>query len=97
MFRGGRVDSRGTGITSGLGYKSGGAVQPQAYYGVGNNMNRSLLHGQLLQQGFTDAAGRRAADLQAQQGLGTYQQAMGQAQQGYEQAGLDAAQIAGRE
>ena len=40
MFRGGRVDSRGTGITSGLGYQSGGAVQPQAYYGVGNNMNR---------------------------------------------------------
>ena len=26
MFRGGRVDSRGTGITSGLSYKKGGRV-----------------------------------------------------------------------
>ena len=26
MFRGGRVDSRGTGITSGLSYKHGGSV-----------------------------------------------------------------------
>ena len=26
MFRGGRVDSRGTGITSGLSYKQGGRV-----------------------------------------------------------------------
>ena len=68
-----------------------------AEYQRGSDMNRSLLQGQLLQQGFTDAAARRAADLQAQQGLGTYQQAMGQAQQGYEQAKLDATQIAGRE
>ena len=60
-------------------------------------MNRSLLQGQLLQQGFMDAAQRRAADLQAQQGLGQYQQAMGQAQQGYQQAVLDANQIAARE
>ena len=68
-----------------------------AEYAKGSDMNRSLLQGQLLQQGFMDAAQRRAADLQAQQGLGTYQQAMGQAQQGYEQAKLDATQIAGRE
>ena len=27
MFRGGRVDSRGTGITSNLGYKKGGSVK----------------------------------------------------------------------
>jgi hypothetical protein len=40
MFRGGRVDSRGTGITSGLGYKQGGSVEPQATFGVGNNANR---------------------------------------------------------
>ena len=68
-----------------------------AEYQRGSDMNRSLLQGQLLQQGFTDAAARRAADLQAQQGLGTYQQAMGQAQQGYQQAVLDANQIAARE
>jgi hypothetical protein len=40
MFRGGRVDSRGTGITSGLGYEKGGSVEPQATFGVGNNANR---------------------------------------------------------
>ena len=60
-----------------------------AEYQRGSDMNRSLLQGQLLQQGFMDAAGRRAADLQAQQGLGQYQQAMGQAQQGYQQAILE--------
>ena len=68
-----------------------------AEYAKGSDMNRALLQGQLLQQGFMDATQRRAADLQAQQGLGTYQQAMGQAQQGYEQAKLDASQIAARE
>ena len=68
-----------------------------AEYAKGSDMNRALLQGQLLQQGFTQAQGARAQDLAAQQGLGTYQQAMGQAQQGYEQAGLDATQIAARE
>ena len=28
MFRGGKVDSRGTGITSGLSYAKGGSMQP---------------------------------------------------------------------
>jgi len=68
-----------------------------AEYQKGSDMNRALLQGQLLQQGFQQGQGARAADLAAQQGLGTYQQAMGQAQQGYEQAKLDAAQIAARE
>ena len=68
-----------------------------AEYQKGSDMNRALLQGQLLQQGFQQGSGARAADLAAQQGLGTYQQAMGQAQQGYEQAKLDATQIAGRE
>ena len=68
-----------------------------AEYAKGSDMNRALLQGQLLQQGFQQGQGARAADLAAQQGLGTYQQAMGQAQQGYEQAKLDAAQIAARE
>jgi hypothetical protein len=35
MFRGGRVDSRGTGITSGLGYKQGGSVQARPGYYAG--------------------------------------------------------------
>ena len=68
-----------------------------AEYAKGSDMNRALLQGQLLQQGFQQGQGARAADLAAQQGLGTYQQAMGQAQQGFAQAGLDAAQIAARE
>jgi hypothetical protein len=68
-----------------------------AEYAKGSDMNRALLQGQLLQQGFQQGQGARAQDLAAQQGLGTYQQAMGQAQQGYEQAKLDATQIAARE
>ena len=68
-----------------------------AEYAKGSDMNRALLQGQLLQQGFTQAQGARAQDLAAQQGLGQYQQAMGQAHQGYQQAILDANQIAGRE
>jgi len=68
-----------------------------AEYAKGSDMNRALLQGQLLQQGFGQAQQARAQDLAAQQGLGQYQQAMGQAQQGYQQAVLDANQIAGRE
>ena len=62
-----------------------------------NNMNRAQLNAQLLNQGFGQAQQARAQDLQAQQGLGTYQSQMGAGQQGFEQAGLDAAQIANRE
>ena len=63
----------------------------------GNNMNRAMLQAQLLNQGFGQAQGARAQDLQAQQGLGTYQSQLGQAQQGFEQAGLDATSLAARE
>tara|TARA_R110002020_G_scaffold475102_1_gene708573 strand:- start:140 stop:1342 length:1203 start_codon:yes stop_codon:yes gene_type:complete len=35
MFRGGRVDGRGTGIASGLGYAKGGSVQDRPGYGLG--------------------------------------------------------------
>jgi len=35
MFRGGRVDARGTGISSGLGYAQGGSVQDRPGYGLG--------------------------------------------------------------
>jgi len=62
-----------------------------------NQMNRAQLQAQLLNQGFQDARQARGADLAAQQGLGTYQQQLGQAQQGYDQALLDATQIANRE
>ena len=62
-----------------------------------NQMNRAQLQAGLLNQGFMDARAARGADLAAQQGLGTYQQQLGQAQQGFEQAKLDATQIANRE
>ena len=63
----------------------------------GNNMNRAQLQSQLLNQGFAQAQQARGTDLQAQQGLGTYQAQMGAGQQGFEQAKLDASQIAARE
>jgi hypothetical protein len=72
-----------------------GVMQAEAMRG--NQMNRAALQAQLLNQGFMDARQARAADLGAQQGLGTYQQQLGQAQQGFEQAKLDATQIANRE
>ena len=82
----------------GVGAYGGGRHGVQmAEYAKGSDMNRALLQGQLLQQGFQQGQGARAQDLAAQQGLGTYQQAMGQSQQAYEQAQLDATQIAGRE
>ena len=72
-----------------------GVMQAEAMRG--NQMNRAQLQAQLLNQGFMDARQARGADLAAQQGLGTYQQQLGQAQQGFEQAKLDATQIANRE
>jgi hypothetical protein len=60
-------------------------------------LDKANLQAQLLNQGFQQAQAAAAADLQAQQGLGQYQSALGQQQQAVEQAGLDAAQIAARE
>ena len=60
-------------------------------------MDKAQLQAQLLNQGFQQAQAAAAADLQAQQGLGQYQSALGQQQQAVEQAGLDATQIAARE
>ncbi len=59
--------------------------------------SRAQLQAQLLNQGFQQAQQAAAADLQAQQGLGGYQSQLGQQQQAFAQAGLDAAQIAARE
>lgn len=63
----------------------------------GNNMDRAQLQAQLLNQGFLQAQQARGTDLSAQQGLGAYQQQIGQANQGYQQAILDANQVAARE
>jgi hypothetical protein len=45
----------------------------------GSEMNRASLQAQLLAQGFQQAQAAAAQDLAAQQGLGQYQQSMGQA------------------
>ena len=59
--------------------------------------NRANLQAQLLAQGFQQAQAAAAQDLTARQGLGGYQSQLGQQQQAFEQAGLDATQIAARE
>ena len=46
MFRGGRVDSRGKGIASGLSYNKGGTVQPRQNFiwgGVATGVGQGLL------------------------------------------------------
>ena len=63
----------------------------------GAQMNRANLQANLLAQGFQQAQAAAAADLAARQGLGTYQSQLGQQQQAYNKAILDAAQIAARE
>ena len=62
-----------------------------------SEMNRANLQANLLAQGFQQAQAAAAADLAARQGLGQYQSALGQQQQAYNQAILDANQIAARE
>ena len=59
--------------------------------------NRANLQAQLLAQGFQQAQAAAAQDLAARQGLGGYQSQLGQQQQAYDQAILDASQIAARE
>ena len=59
--------------------------------------SRAQLQAQLLAQGFQQAQAAAAQDLAAQQGLGQYQQQMGQAGQAQQQAILDAAASAERE
>ena len=59
--------------------------------------NRANLQAQLLAQGFQQAQAAAAQDLAAQQGLGQYQQQLGQAGQAQQQAILDAAAAAERE
>ena len=60
-------------------------------------LNRAQLQAQLLNQGFQQAQQSAGIDLAARQGLGQYQQALGQADQGFAQAQLDAQQLAARE
>ena len=63
----------------------------------GSQMNRANLQAQLLAQGFQQAQAAAAQDLAARQGLGQYQQSLGQAGQAQQQAILDASAAAERE
>ena len=69
----------------------------QAQYMNQGAMDRASLQAQLLNQGFMQAQQAAGTDLAARQGLGQYQQALGQADQGYAQAKLDAGTLAARE
>ena len=69
----------------------------QSQYMNQGAMNRAQLQAQLLNQGFMQAQQSAGTDLAARQGLGQYQQALGQADQGFEQAKLDAGTLAARE
>ena len=71
-------------------------VQRAEYMNQGA-MNRANLQAQLLNQGFTQANQLAQQDMMTRQGLGTYMDQMGQAQQGYDQAKLDASTLAARE
>ena len=92
----GQVGLRDQAIQAGA-YGGGREGVMQAEYMNQGGVNRANLQAQLLNQGFQQAQAAAGADLQAQQGLGQYQSALGQQQQAVEQAGLDAAQIAARE
>ena len=59
--------------------------------------SRAQLQAQLLNQGFQQAQQAASQDLANQQGLGGYQSQLGQQQQAFAQAQLDAAQIAAKE
>ena len=66
------------------------------YQAVGD-IQRALAEAQLLQQGFQQAQAGALGNLQAQQGLGQYQSALGGQQRGLEQALRTADQTAARE
>ena len=72
-----------------------GVMAAEAARGVADQ--RANLQAQLLAQGFQQAQAAAAADLQARQGLGQYQSALGHQQQAVAQAQRDADQIAARE
>ena len=92
----GQLGLRDQAIQAGA-YGGGREGVMQAEYMNQGAVNRAQLQAQLLNQGFQQAQAARAADLQARQGLGQYQSALGQQQQAVEQAGYDATQIAARE
>ena len=69
----------------------------QAEYMNRGAMDRAGLQAQLLNQGYNQANQFAQQDMMTRQGLGTYMDQMGQGQQGFEQAKLDAGTLAARE
>ena len=87
---------RDSAISAGA-YGGGREGVMQAQYMKQGAMDRASLQAQLLNQNFMQAQQAAGTDLAARQGLGQYQQALGQADQGFAQAGLDAQTLAARE
>ena len=69
----------------------------QAEYMNRGAVDRAGLQAQLLNQGYNQANQFAQQDMMTRQGLGTYMDQMGQGQQGFEQAKLDAGTLAARE
>ena len=92
----GQVGLRDQAIQAGA-YGGGREGVMQSEYMNQGGVNRAQLQAQLLNQGFQQAQAAAAQDLAARQGLGGYQSQLGQQQQAYDQAVLDANQIAARE
>jgi len=69
----------------------------QAQYMNQGALNRAQLQAGMLNDAFMQAQQAAGTDLAARQGLGQYQQALGQADQGFAQAQLDANTLAARE
>ena len=83
-------------ITAGA-YGGGRAGVMQAEYMNRGAVDRAGLQAQLLNQGYNQANQLAQQDMMTRQGLGTYMDQMGQGQQGFEQAKLDAGTLAARE
>ena len=91
-----RQGLRDSAIQSGA-YGGGREGVQRAEYQQRSDMGRAGLQAQLLAQNFQQAQAQANQQLAAQQGLGQYQTAIGQGQQAFTQAGLDAAAAAARE
>ena len=87
---------RDSAISAGA-YGGGREGVMQAQFMNQGAMNRAQLQAKMLNDSFMQAQQAAGTDLAARQGLGQYQQAMGQADQGFAQAGLDANTLAQRE
>ena len=91
-----RQGLRDSSIQSGA-YGGGREGVQRAEYQQRSDMGRAGLQAQLLAQNFQQAQAQANQQLAAQQGLGQYQTAIGQGQQAFTQAGLDATASAARE